>query len=121
MNKILGMHNGKEVVLKKGKYGLYVSWNGKNTSVKGIRKTENTMGLSDVVDLLDGKKSTNANILYQFDATLSIRKGKYGPYIFFKTDKMKRPIFKNFKGRHWENDFECKDGLRDWIRSEYEI
>ena len=55
------------------------------------------------------------------DATLSIRKGKYGPYIFFKTDKMKRPIFKNFKGRHWENDFECKDGLRDWIRSEYEI
>ena len=120
-NKILGKHKDKDVVLKKGKYGLYLNWDGKNISVKAVNKTEETMKLKDVVDLLEGKKSTNANMLYQFDNTLSIRNGNYGPYIFFKTDKMKRPIFKNFKGKHWENDFGSKDELREWIRDEYEI
>ena len=82
---------------------------------------EKTMRLEDIVDLLDGKKSTNANLLYEFDSSLSVRKGKYGPYIFFKTEHMKRPIFKNFKGRHWEKDFADKGALRDWIREEYEL
>ena len=107
--------------MKKGKYGLYLNWDGKNISAKSVRKTEKTMKLEDVVDLLDGKKSTNANVLYEFDKTLSIRKGKYGPYIFFKTEKMKRPLFKNFKGKHWEKDFSSKEELREWIREEHEI
>ena len=59
--------------------------------------------------------------MLKFDKTLSIRKGKYGPYIFFKTEKMKRPLFKNFKGKHWENDFSSKDELREWIKEEHDI
>ncbi len=117
----LGKHNGNDVILKKGKYGLYVNWNGKNISVKSVKKSEKTMKLSDVVDLLNGKKSTNSNVLHVFDSTLSIRKGQYGPYIFFKTEKMKRPIFKNFKGKHWQNDFEDIEELRRWIGEEYNL
>ena len=117
----LGKHNGNDVILKKGKYGLYVNWNGKNISVKSVKKSEKTMKLSDVVDLLNGKKSTNSNVLHVFDSTLSIRKGQYGPYIFFKTEKMKRPIFKNFKGKHWQNDFEDMEELRRWIGEEYNL
>ena len=121
LKKNLGKHQGKDVILKKGKYGLYLNWDGKNISAKAVRKTEKTVKLEDVVDLLDGKKSTNSNVLYEFDKTLSIRKGKYGPYIFFKTEKMKRPLFKNFKGKHWEKDFSSKEELREWIREEHEI
>jgi DNA topoisomerase-1 len=120
-NKILGNHKGSDVVLKKGKYGLYITWNGKNISLSSVNKTEKDMKMEDVVVLLEAKKSTNSNMLYQFDETLSIRKGKFGPYIFFKTEKMKRPLFKNFKGKHWENDFASKDKLREWIRTEHEI
>ncbi len=104
-----------------GKYGLYLNWDGKLISAKAVNKTEKTIKLRDVVDLLDGKKSTNSNVLYEFDKTLSIRNGKYGPYIFFKTEKMKRPLFKNFKGKHWENDFSSKDELREWIKEEHDI
>jgi len=117
----LGKHKGNDVILKKGKYGLYLNWNGKLISAKAVNKTEKTIKLCDVVDLLEGKKSTNSNVLYEFDKTLSIRKGKYGPYIFFKTEKMKRPLFKNFKGKHWEKDFSSKDELREWIKEEHDI
>ena len=111
MNKILGMHNGKEVVLKKGKYGLYVSWNGKNISAKVIRKTEETMTLLDVVDLLDGKKSANKNVLYQFEnLPVSIRKGKFGPYVFYKTKEMKKP---RFFGLGNEDNFNLQEFLAE--------
>ena len=34
----------------------------------------------------------------QLDENISIRKGKYGPYVFYKTNKMKKPKFIPMKG-----------------------
>ena len=34
---------------------------------------------------------------------------------------MKRPLFKNFKGKDWEKDFANKDALREWISEEHDI
>ena len=95
---VLGRYKNEEVVLKNGKYGLYVTVGGKNISVK-TDKAENDITLEDVIPFLQLGKSTNSSILKQLDENISIRKGKYGPYVFYKTNKMKKPRFINMKGK----------------------
>ena len=121
-SKNLGEYNNNSVVLRNGKYGLYVNYNNKNYSVKLINKDINDIELKDVIPVLEGKKSlSNPNILHQFDETLSIRKGKYGPYIFYKAQYMKKPRFLSLKGKDWKNDFADLDELRSWISHEHEV
>ena len=92
----LGTFKNNEVILKKGKFGLYMVCGGKNYSLKVIRKSENSIKLEDVLDILLGTKSTNPNVIKILDNNLSVRKGKYGPYIYYKTEQMKKPRFFNF-------------------------
>jgi DNA topoisomerase-1 len=91
--KILGQYQNNDIVLKKGRYGLYVSCNGKNHSLKGIEKNEDDIVLEDVIDIVSGKKSTNPNVIKVLNENFSIRKGKYGEYVFYKTNNMSKPKF----------------------------
>ena len=91
--KNLGNYKGNDVILKKGKYGLYINYNSKNLSIKHIDKDENNIVLDDVKDVLDGKKTANKNIIKIINENMSVRKGKYGPYVFYKTSTMKKPKF----------------------------
>jgi DNA topoisomerase I len=98
----LGQIDNKEVILKKGKYGLYVNYNNKNTSLKDIRKKMQHITLKDVEKILKTQKN-NSNILREINENASIRKGKWGPYVFYKTDKMKKPRFLKIKGIDWHD------------------
>lgn len=75
--------------------------------------------MEDVLDILMGRKSTNPNILQIINEHLSIRKGKYGPYLFYKTSTMKRPKFLNIKGVDWKSM--GKSELINWCRDEHGI
>ena len=99
---VLGKYKNKEVVLKNGKYGLYVTVDGKNTSIK-TDKSEDEIVLEDVIPFLETSKQSNSSILKQLNDSITIRKGKYGPYVFYKTDKMKKPRFINMKGKTIED------------------
>ena len=66
---------------------------GKNYSLKSINKSLNAIRLEDVIDILLGTKSTNPKVLKMINEDMSIRKGKYGPYLFYKTKTMKKPRF----------------------------
>jgi len=101
--KGLGTFKNKEVMLKKGKFGLYITHDEKNYSLKGMKKTEQNIKLEDVLDILLGNKSTNPNVLKIVNKDLSIRKGKYGPYIFYKTERMEKPKFISFNNVKTEN------------------
>ena len=50
--KVLGLFKENPVILKSGKFGLYINWNNKNYSLKGIRKNEEDIILSDVIEVL---------------------------------------------------------------------
>ena len=91
--KILGNYQGQDVLLKNGKFGLYISCNGKNHSVKSLNKRAERITFEDVEGFLSGTKSGNPNILRILRKDLSVRKGKWGNYIFYKTESMKRPHF----------------------------
>jgi DNA topoisomerase-1 len=97
--KKVGDIDGKEVMLNNGKFGLYVSYNGKNYQVKS-----DNISLKDVKDIINEKSK---DILGEFiikDKTYSIREGKYGPYISYKKGKKlefvsipKKYVLKNIK------------------------
>jgi len=113
----LGSYKNKEVTLKKGKFGLFVNWNKKNYSVGFLNKTE--IKLEDVIEILAGKKTSNPNILKIITEDISIRKGKYGPYIFYKTPTMKKPRFLKIKKLEWKSL--ATAAILTWIRNEYNI
>ena len=91
---ILGQHNGKDVILRKGKFGLYISWgeNSKTLKELGNRPIEN-ITFDEVRKYLD----EGSNIIREISSSISIRKGPKGDYIFYKTAKMKKPDFKDIK------------------------
>ena len=88
---------------KKGKFGLYVTIDGKNISVKFDDKCDDEIVLDDVIPFIKKGKQSGSSLLKQLDENISIRKGKYGPYVFYKTDKMKKPRFINMKGKSIED------------------
>jgi len=94
----LGEYEGEDVILKKGKYGMYITYKGKNSSVGHIKKQMGKIVLNDVLDVIKGKKSSNPNIVKIITEEMSVRKGKYGNYVYYKTKKMSRPKFIPMKG-----------------------
>ena len=107
-NNNLGKIDGKDVILKKGKFGLYVSYDNKNISLKKINKHESKITLSDVKEIIKNNSSSK-NVLKTLNDAASIRQGKWGPYVFYKTDKMKKPKFLPIKNIAW------KDIDIDWV------
>ncbi len=108
-NRHLGDYKDKEVVLKKGKFGNYVSYGGKNTSIKHMKNDYNSIEIADLKEVLDGKITANPNIIRKLSDEISIRKGKYGPYVMYKNNTMKKPKFIKIKG------IEHEDITLDWV------
>ena len=52
--KRLGSYKNQDVILKKGKYGLYAEWGDLKKSIH-IDKDENLLEINDVIPLLDYK------------------------------------------------------------------
>ena len=119
---ILGQHNGKDVILRKGKFGLYISWgeNSKTLKELGNRPIEN-ITFDEVRKYLD----EGSNMIREISSSISIRKGPKGDYIFYKTSKMKKPEFKDvnaFVSETKENYKICDITiLKSWLSDKYGI
>ena len=51
---------------------------------------------------------------------MSIRNGTYGDYIYYKTDKMKKPKFLSLKKYNGNNIREDDiEDIKDWIQEEH--
>lgn len=90
-NKSIGTYEGQEVFVKNGKFGLYVEWGENKKSLKGLKKKIEDITMTDIENFIQ----SNKNIIKKFSEALSIRKGKYGDYIYYKTKTMKKPKFIN--------------------------
>ena len=116
---LIGKYNDENLYMKKGKYGKYLTW-GKNT--KSLDGYDGDIELTSIIHFIENK-SSNKNIIRVIDNNISIRNGKYGAYIFHKTDKMRKPQFFKLYGFHNMDNLEtCKlDELKSWIKSKYDI
>ena len=90
-NEVLGYIEENEVVLKKGKFGLFVVYKDKNYSLKGINKSQSKITIDDVKEIIENQ--SKSSIVRYINSDISIRSGKYGNYIFYKTKKMKKAKF----------------------------
>lgn len=113
---VLGKYEEEDVVLKKGKFGLYVTCGELSKTLKklGNRPMENIQ-LEEVIPLLE----EGSNMVREISSDISIRKSKKGDYVFYKTSKMKKPKFISLKG--FEEDYKtCDvDVLKSWIQSTF--
>jgi DNA topoisomerase-1 len=88
---VLGQYEGKDVELKKGRYGFYMVYDGKNISIPGVKTRDmEVFTIKDANDILK-TTGTDGNIISQLTKTLAIRKGPYGNYIRFGKKNIKLP------------------------------
>jgi DNA topoisomerase-1 len=119
---ILGKHEGQDVILKKGKFGLYISWGTNSKTLKdlGNRPIENI-----TFDEIQKYLNEGSSFVREIDTNVSIRKGSKGDYLFYKTSRMKKPQFydiKSFTNETNEDYKICnKDILKSWIREKYSV
>jgi len=113
----LGQFEGKDLLLRKGKFGLYVTWGEKSRALKefGNRPIEN-ITFQEVKDILE--KSSHSNIIREIDPTTSVRKGPKGDYVYYKTPSMKKPQFLSLKS-FTEHDYHTCDLslLQSWVKT----
>ena len=116
---MLGKYKGYDIYKKIGRYGPYVEYNNKKESIKEIKKGFSEIKLVDVVEFLEEKGEKSSNIFREFTPYLSIRKGKYGAYAYYKKPEMKKPQFFNIK--KFENNFlECEKNIFiEWLNEKY--
>ena len=119
---VLGQHNGNDVVLRKGKFGLYISWGEKSKTLKelGNRPIEN-ITFEEVKKYLDDGN----NFIRVINTSTTIRKGPKGDYLFYKTPKMKKPSFHDIKSFISETNEDYKicdiNILKSWIHEKYKL
>jgi topoisomerase IA-like protein len=94
----LGKYENQELYLKTGRYGPYVEWGEKKESIKSLQKPIDEVGIEDILAFLENKaKGETMNILRVLNPYMSVRKGKFGAYVFFQKPGMKTPKFLNIK------------------------
>jgi DNA topoisomerase-1 len=118
----LGQWEGKDVYLKKGKFGLYITWgeNSKTLKELGNRPIENITFDEVKVFLEEG-----SNLIRNINAGASIRRGPKGDYLFYKTTRMKKPQFHDIKSfvTETKEDYKICDMniLKSWLKEKYNI
>ncbi len=113
--RVLGEIDSKSVEIKNGRFGMYVECGGAKYNVD-CEKSFEDVTIDDVRAVLDNSFKPR-----KLTANASIRKGKYGPYIYYKTAKMSKPRFLDLK--RYDGDF-IKDQIStitEWANQTYKI
>ena len=111
----IGEYKGENIVIKKGRYGPYVTFKGKNFSIKNMRNPT----LDKIIPIIEGKK--NSKIIRTLNDMISIRKGKWGPYIFYKKKSDKKPKFWPLKECTLDVRKCADEELLEWITENFNI
>jgi DNA topoisomerase-1 len=143
----LGIYDSNEIILKRGKYGLYFVWGEQKKSLSGLfpkNKNPSTIAYHEIVKIIEtsktqiqsqvenmnggcdddeggGSKLQVKGMVRKITDDISIRNGKYGDYIFYKTPEMKNPTFLKLKG--FTEDYKTCSmfNIVEWIQKTYKI
>ena len=123
-NSLLGDYEGGTIEIKHGKYGNYVEWKQDDEHVKkvGLKGIDvDTMTKEKAIQLLEHENENGKNMIRYLTPELSIKKGRYGAYIFHKTEHMKKPAFYPIKKFPLQYTLCDKEVLIGWIKTTYNI
>ena len=122
-NTHLGVLEGNNVELKTGKYGLYAECNKKTVSLKSLGKGIKEIRMEDVAPLFQvaAAPPVSKSVLKELTPHLSIRKGKYGAYVFHQTPAMEKPAFYPLKEMTKKWDQVDTATLIQWIHTNHSL
>ena len=113
--RVIGEVDGNEVEIKNGRFGMYIECDGLKYNVD-CEKSFEEVTIDDVRELLNNSFKPR-----KLTENASVRKGKYGPYIYYKTTKMSKPRFLDLK--RYDGDY-LKDPIStmiEWANQKYKI
>lgn len=117
----LGIFENETMYLKNGPYGTYLTWGANKLSIGNYTKT---MALKDIsidfaIECIEKNrdKGQDKHILRHINEHMTVRNGKYGPYLFYKTNDMKKPKFINLKKCPHNALEESVELLLEWVRT----
>jgi DNA topoisomerase-1 len=125
--KNLGNYKNQPVYLKYGSYGYYLECGQLRKSLVSVKINVpfKELTLEDAISILETCDPASNSLLRHISNMLSIRKGKYGDYIFYKSEKMKKPQFLKLEGFNTNSDtnyLTCSlDTLKLWIKEKYGV
>tara|TARA_Y100000361_G_C11161812_1_gene347942 strand:- start:2684 stop:5056 length:2373 start_codon:yes stop_codon:yes gene_type:complete len=120
---VVGTYKNNNVVIKNGRYGKYLECGDTRESLKNLEKDITEIKMEDILNILEktNEKSEDVNLLRIINDNISIRKGKFGIYVFYKTSQMKKPKFLNIK-KFKEGPLTCDANiLLNWLHDTYDI
>ena len=125
--KNLGNYKEQPVYLKYGSYGHYLECGQLRKSLNSVKINVpfKELTLDDAITILESCDPVSNSLLRHISNMLSIRKGKYGDYLFYKSETMKKPKFLKLDGFNTNSDnnyLTCSlDTLKLWIKEKYGI
>ena len=116
----MGTYENQDLYIKKGKYGYYATYGDNNKAMNVFKKPIQDITYNEVIEILNSE-NTSSNTVRIINDDISIRKGKYGLYAFYKTKQMSKPQFLNIK-KFKESVTYCeKEILIEWLKDNYKI
>ena len=120
---VVGTFGGFDILFKNGRFGKYIVWGKDGIHRKSIEKTHlqnkniASISLDELVRFIENNSTpeNSSDTVESLEGTIrvinddvSIRSGKYGNYIFYKTPKMKKPKFISLKNFN-KNIYTCSE------------
>lgn len=119
-NNTIGNYNNNPICINQGPYGYYLECGNIKKTLKNYKGDINNIKEEDAIKILT-EEANNSNILLELTSNLSIRKGKYGAYAFYKTPSMKKPEFFNIKKMSKGFSTASKNEIINWICDKYNL
>lgn len=122
---VIGIYGGSNIILKNGRFGKYILWGKDGIHRKSLEKTHlqnkafSSISLDEVIRFIENENDSTPDssnhdttsiegIIRVINDDISIRSGKYGNYIFYKTMQMKKPKFISLKNFN-KNIYTCSE------------
>jgi DNA topoisomerase-1 len=119
--QIIGEVNGVLIILKSGPYGDYIEHGDKKENIKALGECKTIEEIADAFKTKISSPTNDNKIIRILTNDISIRNGKFGAYIYYKTDKMTKPKFLNIQ-KFKESYRHCSEEvLMKWIKETYNI
>lgn len=125
-NKYLGEYKNTPIMIKCKQYGYYLEWgvNGiEKKSLENINIEIEDITLNDAIEYIEGKNTEETGnhkdnkIFREFSKNTSVRQGKYGTYVYYKTNEMKSPKFVSLKQCPFDYMTCTEEEMVEWLLS----